>query len=69
VQPLYISKVNTVFQLGLVGTCMLDSWLGWPGQGAVWAGSALTAVTTLWSSWAYLQAYKRGSLLATASAR
>ena len=66
VQPLYISKVNTVLQLGLVGTCMLRAWLGWPGEAAVWAGSGLTAATTIWSSWAYLQAYRQGRVLAPA---
>lgn len=64
VQPLYISKVNTVFQLGLVGTCILHSWLGWPGEGAVWAASALTAGTTVWSCAAYFQAYRQGRVLA-----
>ena len=64
VQPLFVSKVNTVFQLGMVGTCILQSWQGWPGEGAVLAGSALTAGTTLWSCWAYLQAYRQGRVLA-----
>lgn len=62
-QPLYISKVNTVFQLGLVGTCIMHSWLGWPGEAAVWAGSALTAGTTLASCAAYLRAYQQGRVL------
>ncbi len=68
VQPLYISKVNTVFQLGLVGTCILHSWLGWPGEGPVWAASALTAGTTVWSCAAYFQAYRQGRVLAPAAA-
>lgn len=42
-QPLYISKVNTVFQLGLAGACMLDAWLGAPG----WSGQLVTAATWL----------------------
>jgi phosphatidylglycerophosphate synthase len=58
-----MSKVNTVFQLGLIGTCMLHSWLGWPGEAAVWVGSALTAGTTLWTTLAYLQAYRQGRVL------
>lgn len=66
VQPLYISKVNTVFQLGLVGTCILHSWLGWPGEGAVWAASALTAGTTAASCAAYFQAYRQGRVLTPA---
>ncbi|KAL4433869.1 hypothetical protein ABPG75_000310 [Micractinium tetrahymenae] len=68
VQPLYISKVNTVFQLGLVGTCILHSWLGWPGEGALWAASALTAGTTVWSCAAYFRAYRKGRVLAPATA-
>jgi phosphatidylglycerophosphate synthase len=66
VQPLFISKVNTVFQLGLVGTCMLHAWLGSPGEGVVWAGSVLTAGTTLWTTAAYLRAFRQGRLLAPA---
>ncbi|KAL4853004.1 Cardiolipin synthase (CMP-forming) [Chlorella vulgaris] len=63
VKPLYVSKVNTVFQLGLVGACMLKAWLGWPGEEVVWAASGLTAGTTVWSSWAYLRAYQQNKLL------
>ena len=66
VKPLFISKVNTVFQLGLVGTCMVNAWLGWPGEEAVWAGSVLTAGTTLWTTAAYLRAFRQGRLLAPA---
>ena len=63
VQPLYISKVNTVLQLALVGACMLDAWVGWPGQGGVWAAGGAATVTTLWSCVAYLRAFRSGRLL------
>ena len=64
VQPLYISKVNTVFQLSLVGMCMLDAWAGWPGGAAIAAGSAATTGTTVASLWAYVRAYRAGTVLA-----
>lgn len=63
VRPLLISKVNTCFQLGLVGACMLDAWLGWPGPAAVDAGAAATAATTVASTLAYLRAYRAGTVL------
>ena len=66
--PMPFLQVNTVFQLGLVGTCILNSWLGWPGEAAVWGGSALTAGTTVWSCVAYFQAYRQGRVLAPAAA-
>ena len=63
VQPLFISKVNTVVQLVLVGTCISDAWLGWPGQAGVWAAAGAASVTTLWSCAAYVAAYRAGRLL------
>lgn len=63
VEPLYISKVNTCLQLGLAGACMLRAWVGVPSEDVVWWVASGTAVTTLWSSGAYLQAYMNGKLL------
>lgn len=63
VEPLYISKVNTCFQLGLAGVCMARAWLGWPGEDAVWWAAAGTAGTTVWSCTAYVRAYAAGNLL------
>eukprot|EP00887_Chlorella_sp_A99_P003727 scaffold7.g3727.t1 len=68
VQPLYISKVNTAFQLGLVAACISRAWLGWPGEDAVWWGSAATAGTTVWSCAAYVHAYAQGRVLAAPAA-
>ena len=65
VQPLFISKVNTVFQLGLVGACMTDAWLGWPGGEIVWGLGMATAGTTVGSCIAYGRAYMRGELSIT----
>lgn len=64
VQPLFISKVNTGLQLALVGSCMMDAWLGWPGEGVLWGLGAATGVTTVWTCGAYVRAYSRGQLLA-----
>ena len=64
VKPLLISKVNTGFQLGLVGACITHSWLGWPSDALVWWGSVTTAGTTLASCVAYLAAYRQGRVLA-----
>ena len=69
VKPLFISKVNTCFQLGLVGACIGHSWLGVPGEAWIWAGSYLTAGTTLASSVAYLTAYLDGKVLAPTAGR
>lgn len=62
VKPLLISKVNTGLQLALVGACMTDAWLGWPGTGAVWGLGWATAGTTLGSCFAYGRAFLRGQL-------
>jgi hypothetical protein len=66
VKPLLISKINTGFQLALVGACMTDAWLGWPGQQAVWGLGWSTAGTTVLSCIAYGRAYLRNELLVDA---
>lgn len=53
VKPLFISKVNTVLQLGLVGSCMTGAWLGVPGEEVVWGLGVATGVTTVWSGIEY----------------
>lgn len=63
VKPLYISKVNTALQFTLVGSCMIDTWLGWPGGEVVWGLGMATAGTTVASCVAYGRAYLRGELL------
>ena len=62
-RPLMISKVNTALQLALVGSCMLDAWVGWPGQDIVWSVGAATAGTTILSCAAYVRAFANGQLL------
>ncbi|GAB4819862.1 hypothetical protein N2152v2_006908 [Parachlorella kessleri] len=63
VEPLYISKVNTCFQLVLVGACMSRAWLGVPSDDVVWWLAASTAGTTVWSCAAYITAFRAGRLL------
>ena len=63
VQPLYISKVNTVLQLGLIAGCIGQSWYGWPTTEALWALGGLTGLTTVGSFGAYVKAYWQGRLM------
>jgi hypothetical protein len=65
VQPLYISKLNTVFQLFLIAGCIGRSWYGWPPEDMLWALSGITGLTTLGSFMAYLRVYKQGKLLSS----
>ncbi|DBB04287.1 TPA: hypothetical protein ACH3X1_012784 [Trebouxia sp. C0004] len=62
VQPLYISKVNTCFQLLLVGGCLTSSWYAWPPQEALTALGVATGGTTLASCGAYARAYMNGTI-------
>lgn len=61
-QPLYISKVNTCFQLLLVGGCLSSSWYAWPSQEVLFGLGVLTGCTTVGSSAAYASAYLRGKI-------
>jgi len=62
VQPLYISKVNTCFQLLLVGGCLTSSWYAWPPQEALAVLGVATGGTTLASCGAYARAYLSGTI-------
>ena len=62
VQPLYISKVNTCFQLLLVGGCLTSSWYAWPPEEALWTLGVVTGGTTLASCGAYVRAYLKGTI-------
>ena len=62
VQPLYISKVNTCFQLLLVGGCLSSSWYAWPPQEAILVLGFVTGSTTLASCVAYVRAFLKGSI-------
>lgn len=62
IQPLYISKVNTCFQLLLVGGCLTSSWYAWPPQEALAALGVATGGTTLASCGAYARAFLSGTI-------
>lgn len=62
-QPLMISKVNTVLQLALVSACMTHHWFTLPAADAVAAVEYLTAATTLASFAAYGYKFSAGTLL------
>lgn len=61
-------QVNTCFQLGLVGVCMARAWLGFPGEDVVWWAASGTAVTTVWSTVAYVRAFLAGNMLQAGAA-
>jgi cardiolipin synthase len=69
VQPLYISKLNTVFQLALIAGCIGKSWFGWPTQDLLIAGGCITGLTTLASFAAYVHVYRQGKLTSGQSSR
>ncbi|KAL3141820.1 hypothetical protein ABBQ32_004493 [Trebouxia sp. C0010 RCD-2024] len=62
VQPLYISKVNTCFQLLLVGGCLSSSWYAWPLQEAILVLGAVTGSLTLASCAAYVRVFFKGNV-------
>lgn len=62
VQPLYISKLNTCLQLGLIAGCISHSWYGWPAEQALWGLGGITGLATLASFVAYVQVYRRGNV-------
>lgn len=62
VQPLYISKVNTCFQLLLVGGCLSNSWYAWPSQEVMFYLGITVGCTTLASTAAYGIAYLQGKI-------
>ena len=59
VTPLYISKVNTVFQLSLVGASITSSWYGWPSDDALIALGSLTAILTCASGYQYYRTRRK----------
>jgi len=65
VQPLYISKLNTFFQLCLIAGCIGNSWYDWPPQDVLWTLGGVTGVTTLGSFIAYIRVYRQGKLLSS----
>lgn len=64
VTPLYVSKVNTVLQLGTVAGFLLHAYVGWPPTAVLDVAAVATAATTVLSGAAYVQAYRRGTFAA-----
>ena len=62
VQPLLISKLNTVFQLALIAGCISHSWYSWPSENILWGLGGVTAFATIASFAAYVQVYRRGAI-------
>lgn len=60
VMPLYISKLNTVLQLGTVAGFLLHAYAGWPPTVVLDAAAIVTAGTTVLSGAAYVQAFRKG---------
>lgn len=58
VQPLYISKMNTVAQILLIASCITAYPLQWPPQEVVFGLGGLTGVLTIASGYAYLQKHR-----------
>lgn len=62
-EPLYISKVNTVAQLTLISATLTGAWINFPSQELITAVLApVTAVTTVTSGLAYIDAYRQDKL-------
>ena len=62
-EPLYISKVNTVAQLTLISATLTNAWINFPSHDIITAVLApVTAVTTVTSGLAYVDAYRQGKL-------
>lgn len=69
VQPLYISKVNTVAQMGLIGVALAPSVIGVTFPRLLMTLCWCVGVTTIASGTAYLHAVVSGKLLKPASSR
>lgn len=53
VEPLMVSKVNTVLQLLTVASCLTSPAVGYPGADVISGLALLTGATTAWSGVAY----------------
>eukprot|EP00798_Chlamydomonas_sp_ICE-L_P023713 gene23713-9256_t len=62
-QPIMISKVNTVLQLALLSGCLSKAWLGWPDSDVLTVLEYSTAATTVLSTVIYAKKYASGKLV------
>ena len=60
VTPLYVSKVNTVFQLATVAGFLLHAHTGWPPLALLDVAAIVTTSATVLSGAAYIQAFRTG---------
>ncbi len=63
VKPIFISKLNTVFQIGLVVSAISHGAMSWPDGPFVSGLGYVTAATTLASGAIYIRMYAKGQLL------
>ncbi|MEW5299431.1 MAG: hypothetical protein WDW36_002449 [Sanguina aurantia] len=61
-KPLLISKINTVFQLALVGAYIAKAQVGWPDDDMLHLLTVLTVSTTVWTCVRYAHKYLTGRL-------
>lgn len=61
-KPLMISKVNTVVQMALVTSIMMNEWQGWPSSQEVELLLSITLGCTVMSGAAYVYKYLNGTL-------
>ncbi|QDZ19774.1 putative phosphatidylglycerophosphate synthase [Chloropicon primus] len=63
VKPIFISKLNTVFQIALVVGAISNGGLSWPDAQLVQGLGYLTAATTITSGAIYVRMYFKGQML------
>ena len=64
VKPIFLSKLNTVFQIGLVVSAISHGAMAWPDQQWVVGLGYITAATTVASGAIYVRMYFKGQMLA-----
>jgi len=63
VKPIFISKLNTVFQIALVSSAITHGAVAWPSADLVEGLGYLTAATTITSGLIYVRMYFKGQML------
>ena len=63
VKPIFLSKLNTVFQIGLVVSAISNGAVGWPDEQFVLGLGYTTAATTIASGVIYVRMYMKGKML------
>ncbi len=63
VKPIFISKLNTVFQIALVSSAITQGAMAWPSAELVQGLGYLTATTTIASGLIYVRMYFKGQML------